>query len=172
MSIQQSADPRASRIGVTYRAKAFGKTNGSGVFTFDIAHRHRPPEGVKALLPNFPGYLKSNALARGRCQQHPDDFTLGKILWSPITDKTHQLTIDGHNHRKKPKSAQIPVPDHRGKCPPGPSLILKRSNNVTNSVEHNEGPIGHVITGTNGNERELVLCAGSGQQSPVLAHRQ
>lgn len=147
MSIHQIAALRASRIGVAYRAKTFGKTSGSDVFTVDIAHRRRPPKGVKAVPLNFPGFLKGNALALGRGQQHPDD-------------KTHQLIIGAHNHRKKPKSAQMPVPDHRGKCPPGPSLILKRSTNVTRSVIHDEGPLGHAITGTNGNKHELFCVQG------------
>ena len=119
----------------------FGKTNGLGVFTVDIAHRHQPPKGVKAVPLNFPGCLKGNALALGKGQQRSADFTLGKIHLPLIADKTHQLIISEHNQRKKPKSAQMPVPDHQCKCPLGPRLILKRSTNVSRSVRHDEGPI-------------------------------
>ena len=160
MSIHKIAALRASRIDVAYRAKTFGKTNGSGVFTVDIVHRSRPPRGLKAVPLNFPGCLKGKALALGRGQQRPADFTLGKIHRLTIAAKTNQLIIGTHNHRKKPKSAQMPVPDHRGKCPPGPSFILNRSTIVTSSVRHDEGPIGHVITGTNGNKHEPFCVKG------------
>ena len=131
-----------------------------GVFTVDKAHSRQPHNGVKAVPLNFPGCLKGNALALGRSQQRSADFTLGKIHCPPIADKTHQLIIGVHNQRKKPKSAQMPVPDHQGKCPLGLSLILERLTNLTHTVRHDEGLIGHVITETNGNKHEPFCVQG------------